>query len=389
VSADIPDDYALRLVVLPPDAAFSKSIPKPAVDAATEVLQNRGPQPRQKQNRLIFLSADLDSISRLKDQVRSVLAWHSIVTDIKDQKLNLDQIQARLAEKSLDDADETLRHTIRETYKWLLAPMQEAKSGKGLSEIVWEPFVMNPSAQNVASEIERVLKENEVLITDWAPIHLSKMLKEWFWKETVQEVSALDVWQKTCNYLYLPRLKNESVFRNALTAGSSSQDFFGFAYEKEGGEYRGFSLGKTISLAFDSSLLLIEPVAAKAFAKQLEQSVKVPSAGEIPSPTGEAPSSQGLGEPKGTGIPVGATLGKGTKRKFYGSIELDPIQAKRQFADVVDEVIMQFTSKQNVSVQIHVEIQAESKAGFDESTQRNVKENSNVLKFRTSEFEEG
>jgi predicted AAA+ superfamily ATPase len=389
MSADISDDYSLRLVILPPDASYSKSIPKPAVDAATEILQNRGAQPRQKQNRLIFLVADLDSITRMKDQVRSVLAWQSIVADIKDLKLNLDQIQSRQAEKNLEDANAALQRTIRETYKWLLAPMQEAKPGKGLSEVVWEPYAMNPSAQSITSEIERVLRENEVLITDWAPIHLSKMLKDWFWKESAQEVSALEAWQKTCQYLYLPRLKNESVFRNAIIAGSSSQDFFGFAYEKEGGEYTGFTLGKAVPLAFDATLLLIEPSAAKAYAKRVDLASKaeVPTAGT--KPTGEAPSSQAVGEGTAPGLPTATAPGKIVNRKFYGAVELDPFQAKRQFADIADEVLMLFTAKPNVSVKIHVEIQAESSSGFDEGLQRSAKENCNVLKFKASEFEEG
>jgi uncharacterized protein len=78
---DVPDDWALRLVVLPPDAAFSKSGQSMAIDRATEILKKRGDQPRFKQNRLIFLAADYDSVSRLKDHVRSYLAWRSICLD--------------------------------------------------------------------------------------------------------------------------------------------------------------------------------------------------------------------------------------------------------------------------------------------------------------------
>ena len=53
-SLDVPDDWHLRLVVLDPGAAYSKSGPSRAVGKATDILKNRGDQPRQKQNRLIF-----------------------------------------------------------------------------------------------------------------------------------------------------------------------------------------------------------------------------------------------------------------------------------------------------------------------------------------------
>ena len=247
-SGDIPDDWQLRLVVLPPDAAYSKNGQSFAIDRALEILKKRGDQPRFKQNRLIFLAADYDSVSRLKDQVRSALAWQSIVNDIKEMKLNLDQFQSLQANKSLDDANDALRRMVRETYKWMLAPMQEALPGKGLSEIQWEPFQVSSGAPNLSQEIERVMKENELLIAEWAPIHLATLLKTWFWKDDVKEVSALNVWQQTCHQLYLPRLKDDTVFHYTLSAGAESLDFFGFAQGKEGDRYIGFSFWKRTSL---------------------------------------------------------------------------------------------------------------------------------------------
>jgi predicted AAA+ superfamily ATPase len=116
-SGDVPDDWALRLVVLPPDAAFSRGSQSLALERASEVLKNRGDQPRFKQNRLIFLAADYDSISRLKDQVRSTLAWQSIVNDYQDNKILLDNLMAKQAQNSLNSAKDTLSRMIRETYR--------------------------------------------------------------------------------------------------------------------------------------------------------------------------------------------------------------------------------------------------------------------------------
>jgi len=75
------------------------------------------------------------------------------------------------------------------------------------------------------------------------------------------------------------------------------------------------------------------------------------------------------------------------KKQFYASIDLDPIQAKRQFADLADEVVQQFTLHPDVKVKISVEIQAESPTGFGDVLQCAVKENCNVLKFKNAEFE--
>jgi len=397
-SGDVPDDWALRLVVLPPDAAFSKSGQSLGLDRATEILKKRGEAPRFKQNRLIFLAADYDSVSRLKDHVRSYLAWRSIVADYKDNRIVLDNLMAKQANESLMQAEETVRRMIRETYKWLLAPMQEARPGKGLSELRWEHFQVNPGAQNWSQEIERLLKENELLITEWAPIHLAKVLKDWFWKDDVKEVSALTVWQQSCQQLYLPRLKDDTVFQNTMAAGAESREFFGFAQGKEDGRYIGFSYGKRTSLIMDSSLLLIEPLTAAAYMEALRASEEASRAKTAEAGTGAstATAPAGGGETlhvedsaKGGYQAGGATAGQIVKKQFYGSIDLDPILAKKQFADLVDEVVQQFTLRPGVKVKIAVEIQAESPSGFDDGLQRVVKENCNVLKFKNAEFEVG
>jgi hypothetical protein len=386
-SADVPDDCGLRLVVLPPDAAFSRTGQNLALDRAGEILKARGEQPRQKQNRLLFLAADYDSVSRLKDQVRSLLAWQSILADIKDLRLNLDQIQARQASKSADDAAEALRRMIREAYRWLLAPMQEAKPGKGISAVQWEHFPVNPSAQNLTQEIERVIRDNELVIGEWAPVHLANVLKTWFWKEDLREVSALEVWQKMGYYLYLPRLQDDHVYKRTLGAGAGSRDFFGLAYGREGDTYVGFSFGKPTAPILDASLLLLEPVTAAAYAEaqRLRDETNRKEPGKPEKPEG---NGKGIREPQrpdydGTG---GATT-QLVKKRFYGTVELDPFVAKKQFADIVDEVVMQFTAHTGVEVEISVEIRAKSSAGFDEGLQRAVKLNCGILKFKGAEFE--
>jgi predicted AAA+ superfamily ATPase len=392
-SGDVPDDWQLRLVVLPPDAAFTRSGQSLAIERATEILKNRGDQPRFKQNRLIFVAADYDSVSRLKDQVRSTLAWQSIVGDIKEMKLNLDQFQSRQASKSLEDSNEALRRMIRETYKWIVAPMQEARPGKGLSEIQWEHFPINPGTQNLSQEIERVLKDNELLITEWAPIHLATVLKTWFWKEDIKETAALNVWQQTCQQLYLPRLRDDAVFHHTLAAGAENRDFFGFAQGKEDGRYVGFTFGKRTSLFLDSSLLLIEPVTAAGYAetqRAAEDAARPKPADHVPGTTGDGGTPPRVEDSARPTYASGGSAGpQAAKKQFYGSIELDAIQAKKQFADLVDEVILQFTSRPGVKVKIAIEIQAETSSGFDDSLQRAVKENCNVLRFKNAEFEEG
>ncbi len=439
-SGDVPDDWALRLVVLPPEAGFSRSGPNLATELASVILKNRGEQPRFKQNRLLFLAADEESRNRLKDQVRSVLAWQSIVADIKDLKLNLDAYQAQQASASLDQDLEVLKRLLRETYRWLLSPLQEASPRKGLSEVKWEHFLLNAGAANLTQEIEHVLKDQELLITAWSPFHLHQLLKTWFWKDGVVAVSAQTVWHQSCQQLYLPRLLDSQVFQATLNDGLDSRDFFAIAQGQEGQgdevRYLGFSFGKRIPFTLDAALLLIEPGAAAAYVAALLAAERAAAAAGSGSGTNAMDwGSQGIGDGqggdganpgggdgRGVGDPTrgfyqsgggttpggGASAGGGTigpggaipgggglagvpspKKRFYGGIDLDPILAKKQFADLVDEVVQQFTTRMGVKVKISVEIQAESGLGFDADLQRAVRENCRTLKFKNAEFEEG
>jgi len=118
-SVDVPDDYGIgpRLVVLPPhQAGYSRGAGNMAFTAAEKILRYRGEQPRQKQNRLIFLAADYDVVSRLRDQAKTYLAWQSIVSDINNEKLNLDLFQAKQARRYKDSAEQSLQQLVRETY---------------------------------------------------------------------------------------------------------------------------------------------------------------------------------------------------------------------------------------------------------------------------------
>ena len=76
-----------------------------------------------------------------------------------------------------------------------------------------------------------------------------------------------------------------------------------------------------------------------------------------------------------------------TRKRFYGTVELAPISAKMDFLSIVVEVIVPFAARLGVDVTITVEVQANARDGFDESLQRTIKENCNVLRFGSAEFE--
>src|SRR5699024_1944173 len=126
------------------------------------------------------------------------------VSDIESGALNQDVSHLNQAKRNKTDADNALRQTVREAWKWLIAPYESFV--KGAPTLGWEAQMISPVASRLIEAIEQKLREEEWLITQWSPIHLSNLLKQWYFKNGTQEVSALKVWQDSCHYLYMPRL---------------------------------------------------------------------------------------------------------------------------------------------------------------------------------------
>ncbi|MBF0141790.1 MAG: ATP-binding protein [Magnetococcales bacterium] len=378
-SADIPDEYGStpRLIVLPPcGASYHKGAANTAFQAAEEILRNRGDHPRQKQNRLLFLAADYDIIARVWDQAKNYLAWNSIAVDIENEKLVLDTIQVRQAKQYKDNAERALQLFLREAYRWLINPYEIFERGK--PTLKWEAVTISPTASGLVKAIEEKAVEEEWLIKDWSAIHLADILQKWYFKEEKTETSALKVWQDTCHYLYLPRLINNDVFKKAMAQGVETEDFFGYAVGKNGDHYLGFVFGRSGLTSLDEEALLIERKMAKGVQEKLrrEQDGK-----------GESGTTVSTGTGGGVIPPPIRIPHQPAKNRFYGTVTLDPIKAKIDFATIVDEVIAQFTSRVGVDITISVEIEASKKDGFDETVQRTVKENCTVLRFVSAEFE--
>lgn len=389
--ADVPDDVALRLVVLPPEAPYHKKEPRQAVDRAGDILRKRGEAPRQRQNRLLFLAADAETVAPLKEHLRSLLAWKSIVADYEHNRIVLDNLMIQQAKNDAKQAQDDLLPMIRETYKWLLAPMQEAVPGKGISEVAWEAEPLDRGAASLTAEIGRILTENEWVIGPWAPVHLKKTLETWFWKDA-PAVAALEVWQKCGCYLYLPRLRDEEAFWKTVEAGAPSRDFFGLANGREEGRYLGLRFGQVGSLVRDG-LLLIEPQEADAQSAARER--EAVERAEKEKTADSPPIERAAPQPFSPQVSEEAKKAWGVEpraqicHRFFGTLELDPVKARTQFAEFVDEILIHLITSSGIKVRLSIDLEAQTSApsGFDENLQRTLRENSNALGLKPPDFE--
>lgn len=391
-SADIPDEFGVgpRLIVLSHKAGYRKQDESQAIAEATEILEKRGDSPRLKRNRLIFLAPDGDALPRLKDSVRTYLAWKSIVEDVQNKRMDLGTYQVEQAKRAMDGAQESVQQMVRETYRWLMAPGEELIRGK--MTVHWEAVTVSSAAPNLVEEIRNKLKEEEWVIYNWSPVHLIRVLNQWYFKDGVTNVSALKVWQDSCHYLYLPRLADSLIFQHAITAGCATRDTFGYASAVEADRYPGFAFGRSTLVTLDDLSVLIAKDEAERYQALLDQ-----EAVEREAKARGADITTGLTAAESNAMPGGAsrpsemrpedTVQPTLPKRFFGIVGLDAVSATLDFSKVVDEVIQHFAAQVGTAVVVTVEIEAASSKGFDTALQRTVKENCGVLKFRSSDFE--
>ncbi len=275
-------------------------------------------------------------------------------------RLNIDLLQKKQAEKELQSAEEVVPRAARECYKWLLCPVQNSATDP---KPTVEAFPLNSSGGSAGNEIERVCIDNELVITTWSPIHLRTKLKELYWKDGKTTVGAMNFWDDTLKYLYLPRLKNRDSLSQAIRTGALSTDFFGTAYGLDGDKYAGFHVGEG-NVQFDDTLLLIEPSAANDYAlslkrakdkKEAEDAAKLSgsdstggsSSGGMTTGgaagTGSTSSAHGTGTAGGSGTAGNGSAQLAKSKSFHGSIQIKPNCAKVHLVSISEWMI---TSRQ-------------------------------------------
>ena len=381
--SDVPDDGALRLIVLPPEQCYSREESRLAFEGVLDHVRNHGTTPRYRGNRLMFLAPDHGALSRLRDCIRIALAWNSIVEDVGAMRLVLDTLQAQQAKKELLGAEELVPRVARECYKWLLCPAQDSPTA---TKPTVEVFPLNTGGATLGPEIERVCIDNVLVITTWSPIHLRDELKKLYWKADKPAFGAMAFLNDTMRYIYLPRLKNRNVLEQAIVKSAGSRDFFGTAYGHHEGKFDGFKLGDA-NVQLDDTLLLIEPEAAKAY-----EAAHPPVTPPGPTPPGPVPPGP---TPPGP-VPPGPTppgpnppgpIPAPKPHAFHGNVEINASTAKMRMVEVAEEIIAVLAADPNAEVKVAVEIQVTFPSGASDQTKRAVTENARTLNFKNADWE--
>jgi hypothetical protein len=406
-SGDVPDDPVVRLVILGPESSHSPKQPDTlARRAAADILAHRGSSDRKYANAIVFLAADRTRLTELEQGVRQYLAWKSIVEDSEAEPpvLELDTAQQRQAKSKLDQADDTVRQRIPETYQWLLVPCQSATAEVNPTAPVERPAVdlqeIRVQGQDgLAVRASKKLRNDDLLIVTFGPTLLRMELDRIpLWRGDHVPVKQLA--EDFARYLYLPRLRDAGVLRESIQKGLQPDNLYEqtFAYaegfDSAKGRYLELKVREAVNVSLDGPGFLVRPEAAT---KQLQADQ---AKAEERTRTTTEPTTTTSAHDSSTSTPVSpgadSSMGGGVSvvqkttilRRFHGAVRLDPARLGRDAGRIAEEVVQHLAGLVDAEVEVTLEVSVNLPEGVPEPIVRTVTENCRTLRFREYGFEE-
>ncbi len=365
-SEDVPDEASeVRAVVLGVAHPHNGREKSESLGVVKDILLNRGSTPRVNRNMLVFLAAEARQIGILKDGMRDVLAWESIVRDT--ERLNLTQNDSALARAKLKEAKDTLDARLKEAWCYLLYPAQESPE----AEVEWVSGKISVQDGLLRRASKRLVDE-EALLIEIGPQRLDNELQKYIWKDK-DHLSLKDLWEYCNRYTYLPRLKDRSVLTRCVTSAISELHPGPFAYaegwDDAAGAYRGLAIDSAVNVqvVIDSESLIVAPKVAEKNRPEPPSPIDPPPGGEGTKPDPPKPV-----EEKPT--------------RFIGTVMISSERPARDIQKVIEGVVQQLTTLPGSEVSIKLEIDAEVPEGMDQGKVRTLIENTNTLGFIEKEI---
>jgi hypothetical protein len=372
-SADVPDEAGgVRAVVLGVAHPHTGRENSDAMVEAKDILLHRGSAPRVYRNMLVFLVAEARQLDGLKEAMRSHLAWAGIVRDT--ERLNLTQRDSALAKAKVTEAAETVKTRLKETWCYILYPMQDG----ALADVEWIASKV-PAQDGLLSRASKKLASDEGLLPELGPARLDRELQKYIWNGK-SHLSLGDLWEYLNRYIYLPRVKDRNVLIKAVRAAVSGMVPGPFAYaerwDEKSGRYIGLVLQNAANapVVIDSESVIVKPEVAE------KQACETPSTAAASS---EPVQTSTKAAAKQTGLNTTAALVQPERNptRFIGTVLISADRPAHEMRQIVEAIIEQLTVLPGSEVTLKLEIDAEVPNGLDRSKVRTLLENANTLGF--------
>lgn len=372
-SADVPDESGgVRAVVLGVAHPHSGRDSSEAMTEAKDILLQRGSTPRVYRNMLIFLAAEARQLDGLKEAMRASLAWSGIVKDT--DRLNLTQRDSALAKAKVTEAAETVKTRLKETWCYLIYPMQDGAQ----ADLEWITSRV-PAQDGLLSRASKKLASDEGLLPELGPARLDRELQKYIWNGK-GHLSLRDLWEYLNRYIYLPRVKDRNVLIKTVRSAVSAMVPGPFAYAERWDEktarYVGLvsQNGANAPVVIDADSVIVKPDVAE------KQTVETAAAAAATTEPTHVPPKAAAEQ---TGLKPTAAVVQPERdpTRFIGTVMISADRPAHEMRQIVEAIIEQLTVLPGSEVTLKLEIDAEVPNGLDRSKVRTLLENANTLGF--------
>jgi predicted AAA+ superfamily ATPase len=395
-SGDIPDADDARLVILHPKYTHKRGVSDShALVFARSATERRGTANRTYRNMLVYLASDQERATELESAVREYLGWKSVLEKADD--LDLTGSQRNQASERATKASQTIDSRLLGAYHWVLVPTgQPVKLETSKIDSSQSAALAERVSRKLGNDGELAVHHAASLIRHQLDTHAKTL-----WDGGT--VTAGGLWRLYSEYPYMPRLRDRSVLNAGLTGPQLLWEQEGFAladdYDPETGRYRGLVLPTdNVGVTITDATVVVPPDRAKA-QRSADQAQAAAAALAASKAAGTAAAGTAFGgsadadagpDPVGTepGRPVGEAATPPLKTRYFGVTELSGDRYASDFRKLAEEILAPLLATRGVTLNISVEIHAETPEGFDDAKIRTVSENATTLKFNQSGFED-
>lgn len=381
-AGDVPDDQAVRLVILRMKDTYRRNYDSSnAMRAVENILNNRGTSPRIFRNMLAFVAPDQDKLGALQQEVKRYIAWTSIMSDKDD--LNLDGQQIRETQNNLNRCNTSVEQKLKETYCWLIVPYIDQY--EDMKTIQWEVNDLGGGPDSIAAKAAKKMLQGEQIITKWAPALLQMTLDDLLWRDA-DHIQIKKLWEYLSTYCYLPRLSSFAVLEEAIYQGLASDEYFGLAAAYSNDRYVDLKWNQSV-FSVNSTDLLVKPHLVKAqIAKERQNADPQPSWPFVDPnnrPGTDVPTGPN-GDNRHVDPPAQPTA---VNTHFFMSADVDSVRVNKVISTYVDEIIRYLMQVDGATVDIRLEVDVTAPNGIPATTVRTVSENCKTLKISDFGFD--
>ena len=366
-SNDVPDEQTARLVILSPKYDGQKGI-----EAAQEILANRGTVPRRWQNMLLFMAADSEKLRVLKDAVRDYLAWDAVLKEAKH--LNLDALQIDDAKGNFKAATDNFSMKLSQTYCKLFAPERSEDGNLNLPMQV--DNIDCTKEDNISAAAEKFIAD-EKMLGSLGCEELRRLLDKFLWRDK-DAIKVNQLWEYFATFYYLPRLVDVNVLLATIKRGVA-QKTFAVAEDFQDGKYIELKFGDVAcTVSLENLLVKAEVAEIQIGIGDADTDTDTDTDVDI-----EEDDSDDVVDDTGDDTEPIKTLPK----YFSMDVELDSVRYAGNLKKYVDEIASYLMSLEGAKTSIHVAISVSVPEGIPADLEGVVKDNCRNFKIENFHFE--